>query len=317
VPRKLIPANARLQEDVASSGAASSIGETTAASRHLMVPKLLVPPGARIGTIEEHSAAGRASLATRANVFQESLLRKNTLGRRSSYAEWLISAAVHASIVVAVLVVPLMYTQVIDLQHFQIAYLAAPPTPAAPPPPPPPAVVLPRQAARKVLPTSAKLTMPIAVPRTVPSSSAEAPPDIIAGIPGGVPGGVPGGQIGGVLGGIVGGTGLLAPPPQPVPAAPVPVAPLHLGGEVKPPRKIYAPAPQYPTLARQALIEGDVEIDAVIDKDGNVVQAHATSGPALLIPAALEAVKQWKYQPTYLNGVAWPLELTIHVTFKL
>ena len=63
--------------------------------------------------------------------------------------------------------------------------------------------------------------------------------------------------------------------------------------------------------------EGIVEIDAVIDKDGNVVQARAISGPGVLIPSALEDVKQWKYQLTYLNGVPWPVELTIYVTFSL
>jgi protein TonB len=86
---------------------------------------------------------------------------------------------------------------------------------------------------------------------------------------------------------------------------------------VKLPRKIYAPAPQYPILAQQAMIKGVVEIDAVIDKDGNVVEERPISGPALLIAAALEAVKHWKYQPTYLNGVPWPIELTIDVTFSL
>ena len=70
-------------------------------------------------------------------------------------------------------------------------------------------------------------------------------------------------------------------------------------------------------LALQARIEGDVEIDAVIDKDGNVVQERAMSGPPLLVSAAIEAVKHWKYQPTYLNGAPWPIELTINVTFSL
>jgi protein TonB len=318
VPRKLIPANARIREAVEASGAASSSGDTTAASRRLMVPKLLVPLGARIGTAAEPRGAGGASFVARENVFDEALLGGSSLGHRS-HAEWLISLGVHAAIVAAVLIVPLFYTQVIDLQQFETTYLAAPLAPAAPPPPPPPGAAAPRQALRKVLPTTAKLTMPMAVPKTVPvpSSAAEAPPDIIAGVPGGVRGGVPGGQVGGVLGGILGGSGPSAPPPPPVAAAPVPSGPLHLGGEVKAPRELYKPPPKYPILAVQSRIEGVVEIDAVIDKDGNVVQERAMSGPGLLIPAALEAVKKWKYQPTYLNGVPWPLELTVRVTFSL
>ena len=86
---------------------------------------------------------------------------------------------------------------------------------------------------------------------------------------------------------------------------------------MKPPRELYKPPPRYPLLAVQARIEGDVQIDALIDKDGAVVQARAISGPGVLIPAALEAVKHWKGQPTYLNGVPWPIELTVHVTFSL
>jgi periplasmic protein TonB len=198
--------------------------------------------------------------------------------------------------------------------------LAAPLVPAPPPPPPPASSVVPRAAQRKALPATAKLTMPVAIPKhiPVPSTAPESPADIVAGVAGGVAGGVPGGQIGGLLGGIAGGAGPEAPPPPPAVAeAVVPSGPLHVGGEVKAPRELYKPEPKYPLLALQSRIEGVVQIDALIDKDGNVVQARAISGPGLLIPAALEAVKHWKYEPTYLNGVPWPIELTVHVTFSL
>jgi protein TonB len=163
--------------------------------------------------------------------------------------------------------------------------------------------------------------MPIAIPKAIQlsHSAADAPPEdapdansLIAGVPGGVVGGVPGG----VLGGLLGGSGVAVPPPPP-PTTANPNAPLHIGGQVKAPIAISKPNPVYPRLALQARVEGDVKIDAVIDKDGNVVQAHAIDGPPMLIAAALEAVKQWKYQPTYLNGVPWPVELTLNVTFQL
>ncbi len=164
--------------------------------------------------------------------------------------------------------------------------------------------------------------MPIAIPKTIPNPgsqvAAEAPPDLLAGVAGGVPGGVPGGQVGGILGGIaggtLGGTGLVAPPPPPAAA---PTGPLQVGGAVKAPRLIYAPQPEYPILAKQARIQGDVQIDAVIDQNGNVVQEHAVSGSGVLIVAALDAVKQWKYEPTYLNGKPYPVELAVNVTFRL
>jgi periplasmic protein TonB len=315
VPRNLISADARIIEE--PNGSVSSVKETAAASR-LMVPKLLVPPGAAIDMPAKARSEG--PLAASANVFHEALLGDSFGGPRHTLGEWLISVAIHAAIVAAVLIVPLFYTQVIDLHRFEITYLAAPLVPAPPPPPPPASPVVARQAPRKALPATAKLTMPIAIPKAipVPSNAPEAASDLVAGVTGGVAGGVPGGQIGGVLSGIVGSTGPVAPPPPPpVAEALAPSGPLHVGGEVKAPRELYKPQPKYPLLAMQARIEGDVQIDAVIDKDGNVVQVRAISGPGLLIPAALEAVKHWKYEPTYLNGVPWPLELTVHVTFTL
>jgi protein TonB len=321
VPRNLIPANARIRGPLAANRVTSAAGETAAASRRLMVPNLLVPHGARIG-----ATGGNASLVARANVFDEALLGKSSLRNRSISMEWLISLGVHAAVVAAALIVPLFFTQVIDQQQFEITFLAAPQVPGAPPPPPPPGVSASRQVPRKVLPMMAKLTMPIAVPRMVPVPSSAS--EITAGVPGGVPGGVsggvpgdviggiPGGQIGGVFGGVLGGLAPSAPPQPPV-EAPAPSGPLHVGGQVKPPRAIYKPAPKYPILALQAQIEGDVEIDAVIDKDGNIVQARAVNGPRMLFGAALKAVSGWKYEPTYLNGEPYPVELIIHVTFTL
>ncbi len=90
-----------------------------------------------------------------------------------------------------------------------------------------------------------------------------------------------------------------------------------MGGAVKPPRAISQPAPEYPILAKQARIQGVVEVDALIDAHGNVVQAHAMSGPQILFSAALQAVSGWKYEPTYLNGQPYPVELTVQVTFSL
>ena len=317
VPRRLISADARISEDV--SGVVNPIGETASASRHVMVPKLLVPPGSRIDTPLKAGSPVTATVST--NVFDQALLGDSFGGHRHTVSEWVISFGIHAAIVAAVLIVPLFYTQVLDLHQFELTYLAAPLVPAPPPPPPPPAAPVARQVPRKVLPATAKLTMPIAIPKTIPapSTAPEAASDIIAGVAGGVPGGVPGGQVGGLLGGIVGSTGPAAPPTPPpsVAEALAPNGPLHVGGEVKPPRELYKPPPRYPLLAVQARIEGDVQIDALIDKGGNVVQARAISGPGVLIPAALEAVKHWKYQPTYLNGVPWPIELTVHVTFSL
>ena len=90
--------------------------------------------------------------------------------------DWLISFGVHAAIVAALVIVPMLFTQALDLTRVEITYLAAPPTPYAPPPPP--AGAFTPRAPRKILPTTAQLTMPTAIPKTVPKQSgdSDAPP---------------------------------------------------------------------------------------------------------------------------------------------
>lgn len=329
VPRRLIPVNAVLGVITLSSNTTVSLTR-----RNSIVPRLLVPMNALTGPI------GTMKPRVQKNIFQESLLLTHALALRRNPADWLISLAMHAAIIAAVFVVRLYYTQTIDMSQVEITFLVAPLPPAAPPPPPPALGLNSRQARGRSSLTrlsKAKLTIPSAIPRYVQGPAKPEETDSMAGVPEGVIGGVPGGQIGGVLGGVLGGIpggvlgGVLGgsgsfppPPPPPLPVVstkPLPevqdVKPLPVGGNVKEPQAIYKPQPKYPLLAWQARIEGDVRIDAIIDEHGNVIEMRAVSGPPLLIDAALEAVKQWKYQPTYLNGVPWPIELTIHVTFSL
>ena len=85
---------------------------------------------------------------------------------------------------------------------------------------------------------------------------------------------------------------------------------------MKQPRLIYGPAPEYPLLAKQALISGVVVIEAIIDENGNVTEVRAVSGQPLLISAALKAVSKRKYEPTYLDGEPMPIDLRVLVTFR-
>jgi protein TonB len=140
-------------------------------------------------------------------------------------------------------------------------------------------------------------------------------PDAGVGVVGGVPGGVPGGTAGGVIGGIIGGAPKTFLPP--VPAAPTPRAPVRVGGRVMEPRVISNPPPVYPPLAKQAKIQGDVQIDAVIDIHGNVVEMQVISGHPLLINAALDALRRWKYQPTILNDEPVPVQLIVTIRFRM
>ena len=120
-------------------------------------------------------------------------------------------------------------------------------------------------------------------------------------------------------------TGLLAahasePPPMPVVKRPEPAAaPIRIkrGGEVQKGMLISGPPPVYPVLARQARVSGTVRLEAVISRDGTVMNLHALSGHPLLIPAAMAAVQRWIFKPTYLNGDPVEVATTIDVNFAL
>lgn len=93
--------------------------------------------------------------------------------------------------------------------------------------------------------------------------------------------------------------------------------PVRVGGTVRPPAKIVDIRPLYPAVARQARAEGTVEIEIVIGPTGNVEQARVIRSVPLLDRAALDAVRQWKYAPTIVNGVAVPVTIAVGVSFAL
>jgi periplasmic protein TonB len=223
--------------------------------------------------------------------------------------DWVISLAIHVVIVAAVVIVPLAFTQVLDLRNFQLMYLTMPKPPAAAPPPAP-AVA---QAVRHPVQLKQNaLVAPVSIPRNIAVIKDEAAPAIDTG---GVIGGVPGGESGGVLGGIIGGTGTAPAPPPPAAAATKKI--YRVGGEVKEPRPVSIVQPDYPPIARAAHAQGVVVIDAVINENGDIVQAHVVSGPGLLVAAALRAVAQWKYEPTILDGTPVPIEMQVQVHFSM
>jgi protein TonB len=92
---------------------------------------------------------------------------------------------------------------------------------------------------------------------------------------------------------------------------------IQLGGQIQAAKIISQPSPIYPPLARQARIQGSVLLHAVLDKDGRVSELQVISGHPLLVQAALDAVKQWRYQPTLLNNEPVEVDTTITVTFVL
>jgi periplasmic protein TonB len=250
------------------------------------------------------------------DTFVEAMLESPCEYKPRNPLEWLVSLIVHGLVIAALIVAPLYFTQSLDLKAFQNTWLV---TPAPPPPAPPPAPAMMMRTVKSVarLMQGGKMMAPTVIPKQVAIiKEAPLPPDTdVDGVVGGVPGGIPGGQMGGVLGGIVGGTGhsgiVIAAPP------PVARRVVRIGGNLKPPKQIYSEAPKYPVIAKQAQIQGTVIIDAVIDEHGDLVQARVVSGPALLIPSALETVLKWKYEPTRLNGEPISVEMHVEVHFVL
>jgi protein TonB len=232
-----------------------------------------------------------------------------------------LSAFIGQTIFMTVLVIlPMIYFDVLPKTQLT-SFLVAPPPP--PPPPPPPAAV---QAVKivKVIPRqfdAGRLMAPKSVPKEIATIREEELPPAssgVGGVMGGIPGGVAGGTPGGVLGGIIGSVSA-PPPPPPPPPAPKAVTPkrITIGGNVQQAKLVRQPKPVYPPLAKQARISGVVHLAAVISKDGTIQDLKVISGHPLLIPSALEAVKQWVYQPTLLNGEPVEVSTQIDVNFTL
>jgi len=155
-----------------------------------------------------------------------------------------------------------------------------------------------------------KLVAPKVIPKDVKIIKEDAEPDPM-GAQGGVPGGVPGGQMGGVIGGVIGGVGGAPPPPKPTQTR------IRQGGAVTAASLINKVNPSYPPLARQTRISGTVRLHAIIAKNGTVEQLEVLSGHPLLVQSALDAVRQWRYRPTTLNGEPVEVDTTIDVIFSL
>jgi TonB family protein len=113
--------------------------------------------------------------------------------------------------------------------------------------------------------------------------------------------------------GVALGAGLAANAKQPA----APETPLPVGGDVKQAKLISSVPPVYPILAKNQHVSGDVRIDALIDATGRVTTMKVVSGPTLLHQAAMDALRQWKYQPASLNGSAVQVHLTVTLQFRL
>ena len=223
------------------------------------------------------------------------------IGTRSRFTLPL-SMAAHAAALAVLIVVPLIATDVLPLPNEIVGViLTPPPLPADPPKPIPPAPTTP--AAAPANPDVAPLEAPSSI---APEAPARPPTDLGDVAPGST-------FSNGIFG--AGGDDRVAgltPPPAPAPPPTV-----RVGGKILTPTKIHDVAPEYPRMARDAKLQGIVIIQATIGVDGRVVNAEVLRPVPFLDQAAIEAVRQWRFTPTQLNGEPVAVIMTVTVNFKL
>jgi periplasmic protein TonB len=240
----------------------------------------------------------------------EDLLDSALLRRRASSrlpVTWSIAA--HAVLITAIALIPLFSDEIPPAADNALRAFFAMPVAAPPPPPPPPP---PAAGAARVVkapavarpPDPARFVAPVEIPEAI------APEESLSlGVDGGVPGGVEGGVPGGVVGGIVGGLPAETPPP--------PARVVRVGGQIKAPRLLKNVAPEYPELAARAGLNALVILELRVSETGVVLSSQILRGHPLFDDAALEAVRQWRYAPLLLNGVATPFVVNVTVNFRL
>jgi periplasmic protein TonB len=239
-------------------------------------------------------------------MFEDSMLDSGLQKKRLGTT--IFSFLLQVFLVFVLILIPLIYTDALPKQQL-MTFLVAPP----PPPPPPPPAAAPIKVVKVASEVvNGQLRTPTKIPQKVQMiKEEEAPPDMGAGgVPGGVPGGIPGGSAGGVMGGILSST------PVAVPKVATPTR-VRVSQGVSSGLLIKRVQPNYPPLARQARIQGQVVLHAEISKDGTITNLQLISGHAMLAPAAIEAVRQWRYKPYLLNGEPVAVDTEVIVNFSL
>jgi protein TonB len=211
-----------------------------------------------------------------------------------------LSVTIHGVVFAAAVIVPLAATGALPTPASMLSFSVALP------PPPPEMPSTPSAAEPAAL---APVPVPIEAPTVIapdppPEASASASPITLAGAMT-----IGSGSRASLLPDNGSGKPVFLPVPPPTPIRP--------GDLVRAPVKIVDVAPVYPPLAVRARVAGVVTIDAVIGVDGRVTEARVLRSAPLLDNAALDAVRQWRYTPTLLNGVAVPVILTVSVNFAL
>ncbi len=236
-------------------------------------------------------------------MFEDSLVESSGRLKTKRGMTTVFSFGVQFAIIGVLILLPLIYTEALPRASLT-TFLVAPPPP--PPPPPPPATVVIKHVQSNIV--EGALRTPTKIPNKVVKIVEEdtPAPSTSMGVPGGVAGGVPGGVMGSVL------SAMNTPPPKV--AAPQKI---RVSSGVATGLLINKVTPQYPPIARAARISGSVQLQATISKNGAIENLKVISGHPMLIQAALDAVRQWRYKPYMLNGEPVEVETSVTVNFNM
>jgi len=242
-------------------------------------------------------------------MFEDSLVESGGRLKTKRGATTIIAFILEVLFLFVLVLLPLIFTEALPKQQL-MTFLVAPP----PPPPPPPPAAAPVHVVKQIQTdiVNGALRTPTKIPQKIQMiKEDEAPPQMAAaGVVGGVAGGIPGGAMNGVIGGIISST------PVAVPKVATPQR-VRVSAGVTSGLLVRKVNPVYPPLARQARISGTVVLRAVISKDGSIENLSLVSGHPMLAPAAIDAVKQWKYKPYLLNGEPVEVDTEVQVNFTL
>ncbi len=219
-----------------------------------------------------------------------------------------LSLLLQIAAICLLILVPLLYTQSLPSAQLKSMLTAPPPPPSVPKPP---TVGIRKVGVTRTLQLS-KLVAPSVIPKHIAMiNEAPAAPDIGLGVTADEAAGNNALLFGSP------GENLRSAPPPPLPTKSKGSGPIRVGGIVAEANVIHRVQPVYPALAKSARVHGAVEFTAVISKEGRVENLQLVRGHPLLVNAARDAILQWQYRPTMLNGQAVEVLTTITVNFTL
>ena len=251
-------------------------------------------------------------------MFEQATLASGPAGKRV----WttILGVTTQVMLVGGAILVPMIWPQIMPHAQLMATFL-----PLVPPGPPPKGDLAKQRTAARVVPRAELhgFIAPVRIPPRVELIDDAPAASYVIGVPNGDPRGLRPGVEGALFRDLPVNAVGIEPPAVAVVAPPKPAAPpeepkrYRPGGRVQLGRLIRKPEPAYPALAKTARVSGTVQFEAVVGTDGRVREVKVLGGSPLLARAAADAVLQWVYEPSRLNGELIEIIANIAVTFRL